>query len=391
MLPKAIDQVVFADLERLRSDAVPEGRTLEYKSEMPSSADSSRIPFLSGVCALANTRGGDVVFGITEKRGIPTELPGVVVDDEDATLLQLEQVMRTGLEPRVVQPMMKFVTAPDGRKFLIVRVPQSWDAPHRVTYKDHSRFYRRNSAGKYSMDVAELRAAFLQSQGPAAGVRALRAERVPRIKDGVDPPVNIDRGMGFLVLHLIPLVSLDGVGRIDIATARKDPSLVAPIGGESGWRRKVNMDGVVTYSESASRINAYTQVFRSGGIEAVSTFHEHEGQVVIPSVAYERDVIAALRRYLRFLRDCEVPPPIAVFLSLLGVRTHRFGVSFRQFGHQGAEPLDRDDILAPEVICETHEEDPATLLRPAFDVVWQSFGFERSFNYAEDGTWTGER
>ena len=47
-----------------------------------------------------------------------------------------------------------------GNQIVLVRIPRSWVSPHMVTHKGTSRFFARNSAGKYQLDVSELRTAF---------------------------------------------------------------------------------------------------------------------------------------------------------------------------------------------------------------------------------------
>jgi len=50
----------------------------------------------------------------------------------------------------------------DGKGFIIlVRIPQSFASPHMVKFQNTSRFFCRNSAGKYQLDVQEIRNAFL--------------------------------------------------------------------------------------------------------------------------------------------------------------------------------------------------------------------------------------
>ena len=52
---------------------------------------------------------------------------------------------------------------------IIVRVPNSLNRPHMVVFKQWSRFYSRNSAGKYQLDVHEL---CLHPHDPGRGVRS---------------------------------------------------------------------------------------------------------------------------------------------------------------------------------------------------------------------------
>jgi hypothetical protein len=50
-------------------------------------------------------------------------------------------------------------------------------------------------------------------------------------------------------------------------------------------------------------------------------------------------------------------------------------------------PVDRDDLLLPDVMVDEFGQQPATVLRPALDAIWQAAGWRRSFNYNKDGEW----
>jgi hypothetical protein len=50
-------------------------------------------------------------------------------------------------------------------------------------------------------------------------------------------------------------------------------------------------------------------------------------------------------------------------------------------------PIDRDLLVLPDVIVEGRDQDIATLLRPAFDAMWQASGWERSHGYDAQGKW----
>jgi hypothetical protein len=43
-----------------------------------------------------------------------------------------------------------------------------------------------------------------------------------------------------------------------------------------------------------------------------------------------------------------------------------------------------------EVVIEDLTDEPTKILLPLFDQMWQAFGFERSYNFDEEGKWTGQ-
>jgi len=105
-------------------------------------------------------------------------------------------------------------------------------------------------------------------------------------------------------------------------------------------------------------------------------------------VAFERYVFRALAGHLALQERLGVDPPVLVMLTLLGVRGYRMTVSPPDF--DAGTPIDRDDLVVPEILFEDYETDPQAVagrMRPAFDAVWNACGFARSPNYGLDGLW----
>ncbi len=139
MISKRFEDVEFSDIEALLNNEVAESKTLEYKREI-----SSNEKLLAGVSALANTVGGDFIIGIEAKDGIPINLKGVSFSNADDEILRLEQILQTGLEPRLQSQNIKNIQSPNGDNFIFIRVNRSWIAPHRIKCKNkdyNDKFY----------------------------------------------------------------------------------------------------------------------------------------------------------------------------------------------------------------------------------------------------------
>lgn len=270
MIPKKLEEIAFEDIRRLVSDEVRESRTLEYKRQLPHEGESSKIPFLAEISAFANTDGGDLVFGVIDEKGVPTELCGVEADDPDKEILRLENVILSGIEPRIPAFSTSLVGGEE-KAFLVIRIGKSWNAPHRVIFREHAKFYKRNSAGKYPMDVTELRTAFLQSEHIVDRIRNFRLSRVGKLREESELPVLLHAGAK-IVLHLIPLSAVSSSEYISF-DARRDVALSFRPMGASGWNNRYNLDGIVTFTAGRNDhpSTAYTQIFRSGIVEAVSS------------------------------------------------------------------------------------------------------------------------
>src|SRR5207247_493994 len=100
-------------------------------------------------------------------------------------------------------------------------------------------------------------------------------------------------------------------------------------------------------------------------------------------------LIDSLRRFLSVQRELGVVPPLFIMLSLLGVKGYTLEVNpSRAFAHD-AYPIDRNDLVLPELLIEDFNGNAATVLRPAFDAIWNAAGWPQSIDYDKDGNWIG--
>jgi hypothetical protein len=385
MITKPLSTLTESDLRRLIEDEVPENKQIEYKRELP---DGGTVNFLRAVTAFANTQGGDLLYGIEAKEGIPVNLSPLAMTSSDRVLQRFENLCRDGVEPRLTGVQFKFVSLDGGGSALIVRIPKSWNGPHRVTTGNHAQFYGRNSAGAYQLDVAELRQAFTLSDTVVERIRSFRANRLLALGSD-EAPIRLKEG-ALVVLHVIPLQAMTSDFQIDIASNSNSLQKISPLGA-SGWNQRINLDGRLSFRNvSDGQSYGYAQLFRNGIIESVAVEELWDGKKIIASQSYEENIISALRSYFPALNELDIAPPAYLFLSLLGVKNCTLAVNAGRFWDV-KNRAERDHILLPEIVAEQWSDDPATVMRPIFDMVWNAFGFERSFNYNEEGKWVGQR
>jgi hypothetical protein len=390
VIAKPIESITEADLQALVDVGTPENRRLEYKQSLPDNGDQGKVKFLKEVTAFSNTQGGDLIYGMVAKDGIPQKLSPLQVASKDQLLLRLEGLCADGVEPRLTGLMhYRFVPLEAGGDVLDVRVAKSWNAPHRVSTGGHAHFYGRNAGGCYQLDVGELRQVFNLSQTVAERIRAFRTDRLLKIGSG-DTPVPLQSGPT-LVLHVIPLESFTSSARIEIAGQQQTLWKFAPLAHGSGYTHRINLDGYLVHNHHGTNpAMSYAQLFRDGAIEAVVAHQAWAGDRIFYSWQYEREVVDALREYFLLLPVLGIAPPSYVFLTITGLEGYRLGVTKFRFPE---EPymVDRDSLILPETTVEDWAADPVTIMRPTFDMVWNAFGLERSFNYDEAGSWGPHR
>ena len=124
MIQKQLTKIEPSDIEELLRVELREDRTTEYKVRLSLDPDS----LLKAVSSFANSIGGDLIFGIDAKDGIPTGVPGLDRAAIDKGILRLLDLSRSGLRPSL--PLKEFdfkeVAWENGRSVLLLRIPQSW-------------------------------------------------------------------------------------------------------------------------------------------------------------------------------------------------------------------------------------------------------------------------
>jgi len=388
MRHKPIDTITAEDIRALVDGQVREDRHLDYKEKLPGNADSEKKEFLADVVAFANSGGGDIVYGIGENRdasgntGLPV-LKGLPKDGLDKERLRLEQMIQTGIAPRVPGISFKEVDMGEQGVVLVLRIPASWAGPHMISLGRSSHFYARNSAGKYPLDVTEIRSAFNASEGVVQRVRQFRVDRIAKILgNDMRAPLG-DKSC--CVLHVVSLAGRapgSAPLQLDGSIQRDHNSLLSPTADHYGFGLNWNLDGIFAYEGAQTPEEAYAvlTLFRTGAVESVDSTVFGDRQVF--PYALEKNVLGRLSRHYQLLGVAGATGPVAVSMSLLNVNGFAFTFP-NSFPSRVPRSIDRPVLLFPELVLD---EAPNTAnLRPLFDLFWQSAGYERSMSYNESG------
>lgn len=397
MLKQRLEDGNEADIAALITNQVSEGKTLEYKEALPGTDNEEKSEFLRDASAFANASGGDIIYGVSEFRvnnkptGIPERIIGLDASTLDGEILRLEQVLRTGLEPRIPELRLYPVPLASGKKLLVIRIGDSWLKPHHICFKASPRYYIRTSAGKQPLDYQEVREAFLQSAELPKRMRAFRDQRLSTILSG-DLLYELPPGP-VMVTHFLPLESFRQQHQVDLAQYLRERKPF-PMGiGISGWQRP-NLDGVVFFNlgggEIGSDMCGYSQLFHSGAIEIVDAFTIHEqGEhgKIIGTTALEKSLCQATKSAIECLKDFGITSDVYLFHSIMhikGFRLYEQGPSRYGLPKQ----VDRNHLLFPEIQIDLDGSFEVPL-KKLCDLFWQAFGARESPNFSELGHWTG--
>jgi hypothetical protein len=394
MFDKAFGEIDKAYIESLIEDEVVEAKHLDYKETLPGDTDREKNRFVEDICAFANAAGGDIFFGLGERKDTPGQktgtpvyvgLKGVNFDQEK---LRLEHIILNKIEPRISGIQFRVVEGFADGPVLVVRIPRSYNAPHMT--KHDGRFRSRIDGGNYAMDVQQIRSAFVASEALPERIRRFRGERLAQIVAG-ETPVPLPNTPK-IVLHLVPISSFAEKKAYDVRLARQGTTTLMPMEEVSSVSHRYNLDGLLSYVRPADGVPAWTyaQLFSDGRIEAVNaSWIQNSRDKRTLGRGFETLVVDKMNLYLANQQALGVEPPILAMLSFLGVRGCVIGGADTPWRHE--DEVDRDDLIINEVVVEEFEIAAEQLMRPAFDAVWMACGWPGSRNYDEDGNWKPPR
>jgi len=392
MLSSDISRVDCQALQGLCDTRCPEGAAVDFKRELPGNADRDRHEFLKDVCALANANGGDLVYGIDEEDGCAKELRPIEVEAADVALRRLGQILDSGIEPRI--PGVQFQVVPCAPGYcLVLRVPGSYNGPHRYLFNNHSKFVIRNGTHTTELSYEQLRGAFDRTASLGARAAEWIGQRTQLIAKG---ETSVPTYAGPLcVVHVVPLAAFSGRLAPDLVGLRRDHSQLR----FSDWRSSsalLNLDGVVAMTRvGASDDPAFgcTQVFRSGALEAIRFGGSavRPDAEVIPSTVVTVFFRDAMLKLLTLARESGASGPALVRCALLHVHGYEFGVGGNGWQLNRAFS-DRADLVLPDVWIDAIERPDSTseidrTARPILEVLWQAFGLDSCQEYRADGMW----
>jgi len=378
LIDKPLESIKEKDLLDLITNKVREDKRIEFKVALPSNLDREKKEFLADISSFANASGGDLIFGMHAQNGVASQLVGLQLTSVDAEILRLENLLRDGLDPRIPNVKIQPIDLTSGTA-LLVRALRSWIPPHRVKYGGTSRFYSRNSAGKYELETSEMRPLFALTASATERIRNFRVERLSKIAAGeVNLPFKSNHR---LVLHIVPLAAFDPLTRFDLSTLKLETDRLRPMDVIGEWHSpRHNFDGLLSFAKYERSCYSYLQLFRNGSVEAVNTsllqFTEREN---LPPERYIKDryedkVLEIVRNVMSVQKDLGVEPPLFVMLSFLGVKGYEIAFSGTSAFGEGYK-IDQNDLLLPEEVIESFDSDTEDAMQRIYGVVWNAAGY----------------
>ncbi|MDN2669780.1 ATP-binding protein [Janthinobacterium sp. SUN026] len=375
MLKIDINSIDENYLRQLCEDACPESETLDFKRQLPSKADHDKTEISKDICALANSEGGVIIYGIDEKDGVASLICPITSETADSALRRIAQTTDSGIEPRVPSVRTRAIDV-EGGYVVVIRVEASYDGPHCVRSNSNRRFVMRNGTTTTDMIYDQIRTGFTRTTALISKARRFASLRNIEIKEGRAALPLTDGAL--LVVHFTSLVTLAERAKVDMASLYSTgyQELIDP--NDGGGTRSLNLDGLVIHDWSGSS-HGYRFVFRDGSMEAVflagqvTEYGGQQPQRILWGKEITQDLRTVTRQFLKVAKLLEMNGAAILQCSIVNATNYKLGT-----GNTWAEvskPGDRGFYeLPPEWIDSIENAEVDKVIAPVLHTLWQSFG-----------------
>lgn len=357
-----------------------EDANLEFKQEPYGKSDSDVKELCKDVSAFANGSGGDLIIGIIERDSHAESLATLAKSDIDIELQRIDNITRSGIQPKIPNLQMNKIEIEDGW-IIIVRVPRSPAAPHRVSYKNSNRFFIRDNQSVSELTMDELRRAFLRRNTNSESLKNFFIRRESVIGDFYNENFSENRKSPYLFYHIILDRLIENRDPYDISELNESVASLIPA-WSSGFRHRINADGIFISSERENKFG-YTQVFRGGGIECTSIGFFEVGpygqDLENPNLSArytEKYLPSTLLKQILQLVDPEIDSAVFLRCGIIGAKD-RYIQYPPGYGRCSDLTLDRNYFQTPEVVIYSFDRlSIIKAIQSLMDHVWNGFGYK---------------
>lgn len=384
-----VDKLTPSDITRLIDNQIQESKTLDYKKELNFSKEKDKKEFLFDVSAMYNTEGGCIIFGIEELKdeknqntGKPSKVSGIEIENSDKLIQQIEDIIKNSTEPSISQLLINVIEL-GNLNVLALGIPKSLGLPAMVTFNQTNKFYKRRNSGKFPVDVYELNQMFMQNQVLIEKAKKFRQNRISEVllKENIPNLV----GDTVFLIHIIPYSFLENSIN-DFAVEKNDLTKeMRPILSQSnGWNEMYNLDGFATYTTFSTtyqlrQITSYNQLFRNGVYEIYTSelfYGIRHKKEAFDNEVFIRKTIQCIHQGLDVLNKMKIESPFLVSFSFHNVKGKVMDNNRTTFVRE----FTKNEVLFPLIQIPAYKSDIMELMKPNFDILWQSFGFPKSPN-----------
>lgn len=376
--------ITQSSLQQLIDDQVTESQELEYKQDLFQNEKfdgKTKNKILKEITAFANTTGGIIIIGIEEDdHHTPNKLigSGLSMSQYDTWHASFNQIVQTNIFPRLHGLVCTPVSLNNGQIAIVISIPKSYSRPHCCKIDNRQEYHMRVGNIMRTMEIDDLRKAFLYTNGLQDKIRYFHNERISMIMSN---ECIGDMGTGpKIVFHIIPEWSFELGNMIDLEYFRTS-SYFKPISGNN-WSFRYNIDGICIYDENLNSgiLNSYTQVFHNGIIEAteIRCLSSYKENLIYDWNALQRIILRIMEIYAEMLEKNHIPKPWHILATILNGK----GFSAYDDWLGSSKPLDRDIINSLDGIC-VDDNTMHDALKPVFNSLSHAFGYSQSLIFRD--------
>lgn len=397
-IDKDIKNITKEDLENLVRNHKQEDSFLDFKRDLYGKTDTDKKELLKDVSAFANGSGGEIIIGIEEDNYSQAKiLCGFTTTNISVEKNRIEQIIMNGLEPKLDTFKVRYIYIGNHRFVMIIRIEHSPLFPHMVSFQRFNKFYIRKSDKNLLLDVYELRNLFLKSENFMQEIRKYNQDKIKNIleKNAILPTIEAPK----ILINFIPFDAFTRQTYLDLA--KSNLKINFP-------EQRINFDGLLAYQMNDKGINSYAQIHRNGIIEFLSSSNKVFDIINNPFViannlateklkiiygeknGFEYYLIRKSYEFINILKKLKVQTPIYIFISIIDAKGYR--ILYKNNNEEKiTNAIDRNILSIPELELKRYDNDLKSIIRMAFNMIWNACGEKESINFDNQGNWLGEK
>lgn len=398
IIDKDIKNITKEDLKNLVRNHKQEDSFLDFKRDLYGKTDTDKKELLKDVSAFANGSGGEIIIGIEEDNYSQAKtLCGFTTTNISLEKNRIEQIIMNGLEPKLDTFKVRYIHIGNHRFVMIIRIEHSPLFPHMVSFQRFNKFYIRKSDKNLLLDVYELRNLFLKSENFMQEIRKYNHDKINNIleKNAILPTIDAPK----ILINFIPFDAFTRQTYLDLA--KSNLKINFP-------EQRINFDGLLAYQMNDKGINSYAQIHRNGIIEFLSSSNKVFDIINNPFVitnnlateklkiiygeknGFEYYLIRKSYEFINILKKLKVQTPIYIFIAIIDAKGYR--ILYKNNNEEKiTNAIDRNILSIPELELKRYDNDLKSIIRMAFNMIWNACGEKESINFDNQGKWLGEK
>jgi len=288
------------------------------------------------------------------------------------------------VRPRIYGISMHKFDLSDKDMVIAITVPKSISRPHAVNDGNKDNFYIRHSNGVTNMSLDDLRREILSSASYQTEIKRFRQDRIAMIMSN-EYIRNFEEGAK-LVLHLIPLWSLDignavDLNALDSWTSRNG---FCPMSG-GGYESIYCAEGRLSFSipHNSNDVQSSMLVMRNGIIEVVDSRmmnYDRKHKEVYHWNELERIIYKKINDCGTLLEKLNAPRPWYISAAIVNGKEYRTSDAW----NGQSECLHSNYIQSVDCLWND-EQSLNEIIQPCFDALANAFGYRKSgIDFASD-------